>query len=1052
MKLIKLFLLTALLVGVAGVSASHGQTTAIPVVVSPSASEGERLAAQDLVAGLQRIYPRERFVFGERLPNAGRGILVGNAQTDPEVMNRLGGVKPGAPESFVVTTVGEGPQQMGLVAGADARGAAYGVYALLESLGAGFFLSYDAWPAPRTNAFSFDGWQLADRPLVKDRIVFNWHNFLSGCSTWNFEDWRRWTAQSRKMGYNSVMVHAYGNNPMVNFTFNGKPKPVGYLSTTVRGRDWSTMHVNDVRRLWGGEVFDQAVFGADAAMAPEDERVAAARHLMQQVFADAARRDLEVFLAVDVDTGTANPQELVLTLPEHARFATDARVGGASGLPGQGRISWWLPNPDTPEGYRYYQAQVESLLKVYPQITCLVVWFRTGGTPWMEAQLTEMPPAWQREYAVELARTPAAADLWRAPQVFALSKIVRAFDRALKEQGRHHVQLASGTWRFDFLPSCHRFFPPHVKLIGLDYEVLHGRPQLRDSDSRKILRDVGTHRAVVPVIWAHHDDGNYIGRSYTPFAEFQSKLADARASGFGIIHWTTRPLDLYFKGHAQHVWERTRDQPLRATCDAMAERSFGGSAGRAMGEYLERWVTEAPKFGRETSDWFIDKPLTNASAVVAGCHDRLRLIATVDAGQLSADQRDRLNYFKGLEEFMLGFFQAQSLFQRSQEAFKQGRLGEARELMDQCRPESVIEQFARFSSLGGITRGEQGLVVTFNLRWLTHLLRHRQALGLDSVCVSFGPTMHEPLAQSAGKFTFDVTTNRVFWERWGQQETGATAWTLPSDAKVGLGRDDPGAWAEIARHGIAFTQPLKLRLQPIMAVDSRGRTKPATLPAGDYLVRLLFADPSPQPLPRLDCDIEIRPGSAFEQYTFAPVTARYLRVLCSGNTRNDWSSLTEVQLDSVATVDGAPAVSASSSVSERYPATHVLDGDPDTRWAARGTNQWLQFTLTPGAFTQRIGLAWHQPDNRRHRFTVQVSDDAVRWTPVNNFRRRADMIPIRDRIELVSPGGSSASSVMERSFRATLAVPGYLDLTIAPVEGRASLCGIMVEPLVQPDK
>ena len=62
--------------------------------------------------------------------------------------------------------------------------------------------------------------------------------------------------QSQKMGYNAIMVHAYGNNPMVSFTFNGKTKPVGYLSTTVKGRDWSTMHVNDVRRLWGGQVFD----------------------------------------------------------------------------------------------------------------------------------------------------------------------------------------------------------------------------------------------------------------------------------------------------------------------------------------------------------------------------------------------------------------------------------------------------------------------------------------------------------------------------------------------------------------------------------------------------------------------------------------------------------------------------------------------------------------------------------------------------------------------------------------------------------------------------
>ena len=98
-----------------------------------------------------------------------------------------------------------------------------------------------------------------------------------------------------------------------------------------------------------------------------------------------------------------------------------------------------------------------------------------------------------------------------------------------------------------------------MKLIGLDYNVLHDRPQLGDDESRKVLRDVAAHRPVIPVIWAHHDDGNYIGRPYTPLAGFGTKLADAQASGFGIIHWTTRPLDLFFKSHAEQVWSATKD-------------------------------------------------------------------------------------------------------------------------------------------------------------------------------------------------------------------------------------------------------------------------------------------------------------------------------------------------------------------------------------------------------------------------------------------------------------------------------------------------------------
>ncbi len=79
------------------------------------------------------------------------------------------------------------------------------------------------------------------------------------------------------MRFNTIMVHAYGNNPMFTFRFAGEDKPVGYLATTRSGRDWGTQHVNDVRRLYGGEVFRSPVFGAGAALVPETERAPAAK-------------------------------------------------------------------------------------------------------------------------------------------------------------------------------------------------------------------------------------------------------------------------------------------------------------------------------------------------------------------------------------------------------------------------------------------------------------------------------------------------------------------------------------------------------------------------------------------------------------------------------------------------------------------------------------------------------------------------------------------------------------------------------------------------------
>jgi len=146
----------------------------------------------------------------------------------------------------------------------------------------------DAAPAPRPGAPDFAAWAAEDAPLAKERITFNWHNFLSGCTAWNFDDWTLWIDQSRNMRYNTVMVHAYGNNPMFTFAHNGAEKPVGFIASTLRGRDWGTAHVNDVQRLAGGAVFPGTVFGSDAALATNARRVEEKQALMRRVI-DHAR-------------------------------------------------------------------------------------------------------------------------------------------------------------------------------------------------------------------------------------------------------------------------------------------------------------------------------------------------------------------------------------------------------------------------------------------------------------------------------------------------------------------------------------------------------------------------------------------------------------------------------------------------------------------------------------------------------------------------------------------------------------------------------------------
>ena len=192
----------------------------------------------------------------------------------------------------------------------------------------------------------------------------------------------------------------------------------------------------------------------------------------------------------------------------------------------------WLANPDTPEGYKFYKAQVDALLGDYPDITTVVVWFRRDKTPWVALELEDLPAAWQQQYEAEIAKDAAVAKLWHGPGLFGICRIVAAYERAIAERGRKDIALAIGSWNFDFLPACDRFLPRHVKFIplGLRRAAREVEPRHAPSGGRRSPRSA-SNRPMIPVAWAHHDDGHYIGRPYTPFEQFHSKLADCKAVG-----------------------------------------------------------------------------------------------------------------------------------------------------------------------------------------------------------------------------------------------------------------------------------------------------------------------------------------------------------------------------------------------------------------------------------------------------------------------------------------------------------------------------------------
>ena len=134
-----------------------------------------------------------------------------------------------------------------------------------------------------------------------------------------------------------------------------------------------------------------------------------------------------------------------------------------------------------------------------------------------------------------------------------------------------------------------------------------------------------------------------------------------------------------------------------------------------------------------------------------------------------------------------------------------------------------------------MTRGEQGLVVSMNTRWLPHYVRLRQALGLEPIRYNFGPTSHEPLAQSRRPLHVPLRRPAAArGKRWATEETGARRSCC---RRARRSRPVPVAIdAGLFRSGIESEKPLTLAIQPILYKTA--------LPPGRYTLSLSMLDPT----------------------------------------------------------------------------------------------------------------------------------------------------------------------------------------------------------------
>jgi hypothetical protein len=982
------------------------ETISVEISLEQNAAPPLQSAANDLLNGLKKIFPNDSFILKNENQNPRRIEIVVNNK--------------GVAESFTVSKI-NGGQGIRIV-GADPLGAAYGVYALLEQYGCGFYLTYDTFPVPEKGKWNLPkqilDTEFSDAPLVKERYSFNWHNFLSGCSGWDLAQWKSWIDQCRKLRYNVIMVHAYGNNPMFTFEFKGISKPVGFLASTALGRDWGTPHVNDVRRMIGGEHFDNAVFGSPAALVPPEQRIETVQKMMKQVFSHAKSQGMKIAFQIDVDMEQSNPQNMITLLPDNAKI----KIGNT-----------FRPLPDTSAGQEFYTAVLKSLLECYPEITSVVVCTRANPQPGgFSAQ--KFPEHWQKEFEAISKNRNDLNNHSQLAAYFWTGKVAAAFQKIVLEIDRKDVTIAQASWLFKtWLPYADACTPKNVAFLPLDWKVVEDNSEfdsLEEIQWMRRLTDSG--RRVVPIIWSHHDDGHYIGRTYTPYTAFASHLEKAGCDSYGIIHWLLRPHGLYFKSHSVQVWQATKDQPLEETCRTMARNIFGTENEKTGKEYLYDWIRTTPMYGRDTSDFMIDRSFSNDkfNIVQKDSQRRRELLAGISVSSNYPSAQQHLAYWKGFEEFNIQFWNDENSIQQSFEALKTGDVITAQKKTEKADPKSTIKKYTDYASQLGITSGDRGLLTVMNLKWFPAFTGLKQLLGKEKYRINFAPTFHEPLAQGSGHRSFFIDTENNLWLVQGSQELRGEQWSWSENEKLKTATLSDSE-KEIVTTGITWSETVQIPIVPAM-VSRFGSAKLVSPVSGQRQLSVYIADPTVKKQGDSEFDLILYQNNA-DSFIFDPVKAKYLRIVCHGNNSNTWNSIYELETPS-RLKNGE--VRASKSV-QNYPADFACDGKAETRWAADGENEWILLELNPDIPFEKLQIRWYAPE-RNYRYETEISQDGQSWKTVTPKNKGFKSLPLTTVVPIPETAQVFRFTV-PKEFQSNLS------LGVEPKKGKASLCGLTLD-------
>ncbi|MBI5386591.1 MAG: hypothetical protein HZA90_18120 [Verrucomicrobia bacterium] len=552
------------------------------------------------------------------------------------------------------------------------------------------------------------------------RGTLPWHNFLSGPTAWDEEDYAKYLDHLKRLGLNYVVFHCYTGGaeryapyvePIIRIQYRDV-LPLGCFDTSLTAR-WGYRSLRlsefpfDTAKLfpkYGGA----DAFGAKCAVLPKsnDEHYRMAQALMKRVVEMAHERGIQVGIGFEFGI---HPPEFPSVVPP------GSWIRGAN-----------IPDPYHPASIEILRNTIDDLLRAYP------------GLDWVWL--------WLHEHTMHVGRATSAGELFRA----ALERDKKHFEEAGNPDA-----IITGVWSLGYIQQAHDYLAkraPKVRLAisgwgggaqlpgllaGLDRALPTNivfsclNPSQGWDPQPPFLAEIGKHRPVWAIPWLEGDARLWhLQPRVSLLREHVTLAARQKLDGVLAIHWRTEEiranLDAFGRFTRNPDAAPTMEEFYREDCEAQ----FGKEAAAPVADKLARYDREqslqaySPEYYPYDPGWGRLKPelrarLTNELAELSQLAPKVKdvsrkanldwLLANWEFTLLLDDVSRDLEPAYRLKDRWLAELTETNSFA--------AELAEARKALQAAPVEKLIRTFARRVR----SKGELGELSAINQKvWLTY--------------------------------------------------------------------------------------------------------------------------------------------------------------------------------------------------------------------------------------------------------------------------------------------------------------------------------------------